>query len=293
MQGIKALASAFDPEDLKEVLKDKEGKVLGETQLIHFVDTGGQAIYHDIHPVLITSPSVYLVVLSLEDLDKEGLEYFQSDLVQCPLESICAFGMKSPPDKSHLEFHPEAPRIFIVGTHLDKVPRCSRKQFLQDVHEMIDEEISSKPYRQFVQFDPEGRSFWAVDNTLAGREQDGSVRKYISTFRRMVQDRSMEMSVDIPLPWMLLKVVMEGKGVRYCKYAELLKEARERGYVRESSPEEDLDSMLKLFHILSLFYHKVPKGYKKEDSLVLIEPDCLYSMTSDFLGCQGGNKGET
>ena len=283
MQGIKALASAFNPEDLKEILKDKKGKVLGETQLIHFVDTGGQAIYHDIHPVLITSPSVYLVVLSLEDLKNDGLEYFRSELVQRPLESICAFGMKSPPDKGHLEFHPDAPRIFIVGTHLDKIPLDRQEQFLQEVHEMMDKEISSKPYRQFVQHDTNGRSFWAVDNTQAGREQDESVRKYISKLRRMVQDRSMEMSVDIPLTWMLLKVVMEGKVVRYCKYSELLDEAHKLGYVREDSPDADLDTMLRLFHILSLFYHKVPKRCKKEDSLVFIDPDCLFSATSDFL----------
>ena len=283
MQGIEALTRACDPQALKEVLREKKGKVLGETQLIHFVDTGGQAIYHDIHPVLITSPSVYLVVLSLEDLKKDGLKYFRSDLVQRPLESICAFGMKSPQDKGHLEFHPEAPRIFIVGTHLDQIPSDGQNSFLQMVHEMIDEEINSKPYRQFVQFDTKGRSFWAVDNTLAGREQTDDVKKYISTLRLMVQDRSMEMRVQVPLTWMLLKVVMEGSGSRYCKYSELLKEACKFRYVSEDSPEADLDTMLKLFHILSLFYHKVPKGCKKEDSLVFIDPDCLYSATSDFL----------
>lgn len=55
--------------------------------------------------------------------------------------------------------------------------------------------------------------------------------------------------------------------------------------------------MLKLFHILGIFYHKVPKGCKKEDSLVFIDSDCLYSTTSDFLmaakeemeDCQGAS----
>ena len=148
---------------------------------------------------------------------------------------------------------------------------------------MISTEIGNKPYREFVQYDPKGQSCWAVDNTLAGREQDEEFKKYISKLRVMVQEKSMEMSVKVPVPWMLLKVVMEGKGVRYCKYSELLEEALFRGYVREESPKADLDSMLKLFHILGLFYHKVPKGYKKEDSLVFIDPDCLYSATSDFL----------
>ena len=286
LQALEALASAYSREALQDFLKDKKGKILGETRLVHFIDTGGQAIYHDVHPVLITSPSVYLVVFSLEDVyqkgDKEQLRYFRSDLIQCPLRSIYTFGMKNP-QEDHLLVHPEAPTIFIVGTHLDKFSETDCEETLSTLHKMISKEIGNKPYREFVQYDPEGRSFWAVDNTLAGREQSKEFKKYISKLRMMVQEKSMEMSVKVPLPWMLLKLVMVGKRVHYCKYSELLKEALSRGYVREHSANADLDTMLRLFHILGLIYHKVPKGYKREDSLVFIDPDCLYSATSDFL----------
>ena len=286
LQALEALASAYSREALQDFLKDKEGKVLGETRLVHFIDTGGQAIYHDVHPVLITSPSVYLVVFSLEDVyqkgDKEQLRYFRSDLIQRPLRSIYTFGMKNP-QEDHLLVQPEAPTIFIVGTHLDKISETDCEETLSTLHKMISTEIGNKPYREFVQYDPEGRSFWAVDNTLADREQSKEFKKYISKLRMMVQEKSMEMSVKVPLPWMLLKLVMDGKRVHYCKYSELLKEALSRGYVREHSANADLDTMLRLFHILGLIYHKVPKGYKREDSLVFIDPDCLYSATSDFL----------
>ena len=285
-QALEAIAGS--QEKLEDLLKDKEGKVLSKTRLIHFIDTGGQAIYHDVHPVLITSPSIYLVVFSMKELYQKKndeanlLSYFRSDLIQRPLRSIYTFGTKNPQEE-HLLFHPEDPTVFIVGTHLDKIPGDQREEFLEMLHYMISTEIGNKPYREFVQYDPEGRSFWAVDNTQAGKEQDEADREYVSTLRSMVQDRSMEMSVDVPLPWMLLKLVMEGKGVRYCKYSALLQEACNVGYVRERSPSEDLDTMLKLFHILGLMYHKVPRGHRKEDSLVFINPDCLYSATSDFL----------
>ena len=287
-QALKALSCAYSWEDVERLLKDEEGKVLGETRLIHFIDTGGQAIYHDVHPVLITSPSVYLVVFSLKDFfeksNQDKLKYFRSELIQRPLRSIYTFGTKKTEAKDHLELQPQAPKIFIVGTHLDQVlPREIREDFLSKLHEMISTEIGNKPYRQFVQYDTHGRAFWAVDNTQAGKEQDTEVKQYISTFRTMVQDKSMEMSVKVPLPWMLLKMVMDGKGDRYCKYSELLQEAQERGYVREDSPSQDLDTMLRLFHILGLLYHKVPTGYEKEDSLVFLDPDCLYSATSYFL----------
>ena len=302
------LSGSVSLEKLQDFLQDKvKGKVLGETRLIHFIDTGGQAIYHDVHPVLITSPSVYLVVFSLKDFyqknGEERLRYFRSDLIQRPLRSIYTLGTNTPEEKDHLQLHPEAPKIFIVGTHLDHVCQAdtqSCEAFLQTVDAMIEREISSKPYHQFVQYDTEGRSFWAVDNTQAGREQDEGVKEYISTLRRMVQERTMEMSVRVPLTWMLLKKVMEGKGEYYCKYSELLEQARIRGYVREESADADLGTMLRLFHILGLFYHKVPKGCKKEDSLVFIDPGCLYSATSDFLmaakeemeDSQGGSRAE-
>ena len=286
-QALEALAGACSSEDLQDYLKDKQGKVLGETRLVHFIDTGGQAIYHDVHPVLITSPSVYLVVFSLDDFqqksDQGRLSYFRSDLIQRPLRSIYTFGRKNPEEKNLLQLQSEAPKIFIVGTHLDRIPLDGQEQFLERVDEMIEEEISSKPYHQFVQYDTEGRSFWAVDNRQAGKEQDEDTKEYISTLCLMVQDRSMEMSVQVPLPWMLLKMVMDSQGVRYCKYSQLLEEAHSRGYVREDSPDADLDTMLWLFHVLGLIYHKVPSECKKEDSLVFIDPNCLYSSTSDFL----------
>ena len=292
LQALEALASACSREALQDILKDKEGKVLGETRLVHFIDTGGQAIYHDVHPVLITSPSVYLVVFNLKELyekkdRKEQLDYFRSDLIQRPLRSIYTFGMKTLHKKEYVVLHSEAPKILIVGTHLDQIrledSGVTQEDFLNDISKMIKLEIGNKPYRQFVQCDPKGRSFWAVDNTQAGKKQDADAKEYSTALRMMVQEGSTEMSVKVPVPWMLLKVVMDSKGEHYCKYSQLLQEARIRGYVREHSPSEDLDTMLWLFHILGLFYHKVPKGYKKEDSLVFIDPDCLYSATSDFL----------
>ena len=285
LRALEAIAGS--QEKLEDLLKGKEGQSLSKTRLVHFIDTGGQAIYHDVHPVLITSPSVYLVVFSLEEFyqkknDKEPFSYFRSHLIQRPLRSIYTFGTKNPQEE-RLLFHPEDPTICIVGTHLDRIPGDQCEEFLKLLHDMISEEISSKPYREFVQYDPEGRSFWAVNNTLAGREQSEAGKEYISTLRGMVQDRSMEMSVDIPLSWMLLKFFMEGRGVRYCKYSELLQVACSIGYFKAGSANADLDAMLWLFHILGLFYHKVPKGYRKEDSLVFVDPDCLYSATSDFL----------
>ena len=289
-RGVEVLPDIFSSEHVQSYLKDKEGKVLGQRRLVHFIDTGGQAIYHDVHPILITSPSVYLVVFSLKELyqkksHEEQLAYFRSDLIQRPLRSIYTFGTKTPQKKDNVVLSSETPKILIVGTHLDQIPLedSGMEVFLDDISKRIEKEIGNKPYRPFVQYDPKDRSFWAVDNTQAGKEQHEAVKEYNAAFRMMVQAGSTEMSVRVPLPWMLLKLVMEGKRQHHCKHSELLEEARIRGYVKEDSPEADLDAMLWLFHTLGLLYHKVPSGCSKEESLVFIDPDCLYSATSDFL----------
>ena len=273
---------------LQDLLKHSKGRVLGGKSLVYFIDTGGQAIYHDVHPVLLTTPSVYLVVFSLKELhdqkSKMGrLKYFNSKLIQHPLRSIYTFGTRKV-QESQLLGYPEDPIVCIVGTHLDLIQEENDcEDFLSQLHEMISIEIGTKSYRQFVQYDPNDRSFWAVDNTKAGREQDEDFKKYISALRNAVLDPSMEMSVQVPLAWMLLKDDMDSKGMGCCRYSQLREKACSSNIVKKSSASEDLDIMLRLFHMLGLVYHKVPKGYKKEESLVFIDPDCLYSATSDFL----------
>ena len=289
MQCLEAI-SQCNSKDLLQRLKDKGGMVLGSTELIYFVDTGGQAIYHDVHPVLITSPSVYLVVFSLNDFygktdDKKLMsEYFRSSLIQRPLRSIQTFGCET--TESDKRGFPQDPKIFIIGTHLDVLPQGNdRVKTLDHLHQIIAEEISHTPYRQFVQYDWDGRSFWAVDNTEAGKGQkiESAHENYISLLRERIQDKRMMMSRKVPIPWFLLRLVMISNGVQYCTYSQLLKEAESMGYIRKGSQAEGLDAMLKLFHMLGLVYYRIPEGSTKGESLVFIDPDCLFSTTTNFL----------
>ena len=289
MQCLEAI-SQCNSKDLLQRLKDKSGKVLDSTELIYFVDTGGQAIYHDVHPVLITSPSVYLVVFSLNDFygktDDEKLmsEYFRSSLIQRPLRSIQTLGCET--TESDKRGFPQDPKIFIIGTHLDVLPQGNdRVKFLDHLHQIIAEEISHTPYCQFVQYDGDGRSFWAVDNTKAGKgqENESDHEDYISLLRERIRDKRMMISRKVPIPWFLLRLVMISNGVQYCTYSQLLKEAESMGYIRKGSQAKDLDAMLKLFHMLGLVYYRRPEDCTKNESLVFIDPDCLFSTTTNFL----------
>ena len=71
---IKELQSTYLMEFFEQKLekaKREPKKVMKTRKFLHFIDTGGQRIYHDVHPVLITSPSVYLVVINLVDCARE------------------------------------------------------------------------------------------------------------------------------------------------------------------------------------------------------------------------------
>lgn len=129
-----------------------KGVSLDTRRFIHFIDTGGQAIYHDIHPVLITSPSVYLVVVSLEMCLKEKNEasFPNTDLTQNALRSIHTFSTKMPSSADHITLHRQHPSVFIVGTHLDCIPPGDREAMLSELHTAIEEKMLNKPYHRFV-----------------------------------------------------------------------------------------------------------------------------------------------
>lgn len=57
-------------EESEDATKQGDGMILKKVRMIHLIDSGGQPAFFDIHPVIATSPAVYLLVYNME----EGLE---------------------------------------------------------------------------------------------------------------------------------------------------------------------------------------------------------------------------
>jgi len=265
--------------------EQSKGVSLDTRRFIHFIDTGGQAIYHDVHPVLITSPSVYLVVVSLEMCLKEKNEasFLNTDLTQNALRSIHTFSTKMPSSADHITLHRQHPSVFIVGTHLDCIPPEDREAMLSELHTAIEEKMLNKPYHRFVQYDPNDRCFWAVDNTKAGLpadKVDPAYLMYVNNLHSRIQERSMDMQVKVPLTWLLFEDLTHLCERSHFRHDELYRFARNMGFVRN---EADFKMLLHLFHILGLYYYKIPTGSQQDQRIVYTKPNAFYKITSDLL----------
>ena len=285
-----ALQRAYQRMQLREKLTLATGDIskgvsIGARRFVHFIDTGGQAIYHDVHPVLITSPSVYLVVVNLEKClkDKDEANFLSTDLTQNALRSIHTFSTKMPKSTKHIKLHPQHPRVFIVGTHLDRIPPEDQEARLSELHTAIEQKMLNKPYRRFIHYDPNGRCFWAVDNTKAGIPADKvepAYRKYVNSLRSQIQERSMDMAVTVPLTWFLFEQLTHSCDRSHFTHAELYQFALGMGFVRNDA---DFEMLLHLFHILGLYYYKVPTGVRREERIVCTNPNSFYKTTSNLL----------
>lgn len=123
---------------------DQKNIDLCNTRLIQFIDTGGQLAYHDILPVFITTPAVYLHVFNLsqplDDHPQDKLELENGKCLESGESPLSTLEMVS---RSMLTVHTFAnkkmklpclasenctypTRMVLVGTHLDKLEEEQR-----------------------------------------------------------------------------------------------------------------------------------------------------------------------
>ena len=264
-----------------------EGHILGEKRLMYFVDTGGQEYYHDIHPILITSPSVYFVVFDLMKCLEEGggANFFREELIQRPLRSIHAFGTKQVKPRKFLNIHPSDSKIFIIGTHLDQVREAGREEEIESVSSDVQSELLTKPYNRFLQPDPNDLAFWPIDNTLAGKplDEDSEDSEYICDLKSEAVEGVCDAEVTIPLSWLILEQTIKTvPEANFFFYRQLFNLSSKRKLVRS---EEEFQTMLYIFHILGLFFFPpiLKDTSLRDDEVVYTNPDFLYRVTSKLL----------
>ena len=339
---IKELQSTYEGESFQQKLEEakREPKQVMKTRkFLHFVDTGGQGIYHDVHPVLITSPSVYLVVINLVDCAREhGIlqkhpeelgdinsiarnerepispsklssmtpkpedlatqetqpSFLSKDpeamnLAERALCSIQTFTSKQSEEGKYFRIQPKRPKVFIVGTHLDEIcPNDSEGQqrVLGELHQVMKGRFKGKPYSRFIQYDDKFRCFWAVDNTLAGdeklQERDPKMYQYLRLLRSLIQEQSMMFNVKVPVKWQIFEHLTCHQS--HFQYKELLDFALDKKFVENQG---EFDSLLKVFHILGLYFFRIPHLYTetplRDSTIIFTKPDALYKATTELL----------
>ena len=260
--------------------------ILGEKQLLYFMDTDNQERYRHVHPALITSPSVYFVVFNLMKCleDGGGAEFFREELIQRPLRSIHTIGNKQVRQSKFLKIHPYDPKIFIVGTHLDKVREAGREEEIESVSENVSAELKMKPYKKLVQPDPNDLAFWPINNTLAGKplDEDSEDSEYICDFKSEAVEGVYDAEVTVPLSWLILEQTMKTiPEANLFPYRQLFNLCSERKLVHS---ENEFHTMLYIFHILGLFFFPpiLKDAPLRDDEVVYTNPDYFFRMTSRF-----------
>jgi GTPase SAR1 family protein len=336
---IECLEESLKHDDFQEQLQEakraqeefhkagRESTSMRAMKFLHFIDTGGQRIYHDVHPVLITSPSVYLVVINLVDFavkhdilppqtphsksvsealysrNPEVLDTTESpkvptrhskdldamELAEHALRSIYTFTTKSPgeseaAEEGYLQIHPKRPKVFIIGTHLDLIHSNDpeeRKKCLKELNGKIVQMVKAKAYTRFIQYDDQDCCLWAVDNTLAGHREEQKKTgsdKYLQLFRGLILEESMMFEVTVPIKWQLFEHLTSQQS--HFGYNELLQFACSRKFC---DSKREFQLMLEVFHILGLYFFKIPQGYEAQSGIVFTKPNVLYKATSELL----------
>ena len=266
-------------------ITDSDGvPILGEKQLLYFVDTNNQERYRHVHPALTTSPSVYFAVFNLMKCLEEGggAEFFREELIQRPIRSIHAFGTHQVKQSKFLKIHPYDPKIFIIGTHLDQVREADREEEIESVSEHVSAELKMKPYKKFVQPDPSDLAFWPIDNTLAGKplDEDSEDSEYICDLKSEAVEGVHDAEVTVPLSWLILEQTMKTvPEADFFPYRQLFDLCSKRKLVRS---EEEFKTMLYIFHILGLFFFPpiLKDAPLRDDEVVYTNPDYFFRMTS-------------
>ena len=173
---------------------EQAGVKLLNANLLQFLDTGGQISYHDILPVFITTPAIYLHVFNLNDpldsrptdcIQPEGrgvLKSVTSPLTTLEMISRSAMTVHSLANKNVMlpclideKYYPK-PKMVIVGTHIDKLVEIHREELkledkLHQISRKLDAALSglkfsvikSKLSEKEIMFHP-------VDNYLYGKD---------------------------------------------------------------------------------------------------------------------------
>ena len=295
---------------------EHSGVQLLDAHLLQFLDTGGQISYHDILPVFVTTPAVYLHVFNVnEPLDERPIDRIQFKgrrelkSVRSPFTTLemisrsavtvhsLAYKKMKVPRLVKEKYEPK-PKMILVGTHVDELQlKHKNKAVVEDelnrINRKLDSALSGLKF-SIVPSQNEGahRMIHPVNNHLYSEDSDRlnvdqQQKSSIENLRKEIDSIATEMKFSIPVPWYLQQLILtrESKETPFYKYGELLELCKKNGTVKENS---EFYAMITLFHDLGLLVHHdvgdEPKDSKSHNGdstcLVFCNPSFLYENIS-------------
>ena len=262
-------------EALSKLNDSVEGVNLQDERLLQFIDTGGQLSFHDILPLFLTTPAVYLQVFNMSQpldshpTDAMRLESGQVSSEESPftnmellIRSLTSIHSLSDRPLNIPEFgivdtlHKSPTQVLVIGTHKDKVPLSDLPETIGCVSKSIKVAIKDKPFERDVIIHPEsGHYFHPVNNALYSQEVEerSDANQLVDFIRNKVAANCERTKCDVPITWLLCQTVLSIHSNKpFLPFKDFLTLCLKHRYVKTSS---ECAAMVHFFHTLGLFFH--------------------------------------
>ena len=297
---------------------------LSDAHLLQFLDCGGQLAYHDILPLFVNIPAIYLNVFNVTD-----------ELTECPIDELCSTeGNKMYAAKSALSLAemvtrsvmtvrsladrkvpllPDVtceskPRVILVGTHLDKLDEKNADEKLKASNEILQNVLQLESRLLERALVPNKKSelmFFPVNNKLyvdkSHQSHERCKCKHCRATKNLkgrITKQAMEdaVKVDVPVRWYLHQLLELSQSEKpFYLYSELYERCRAESSVTDVG---EFHAMVTYFHALGLLIHLcgADVGHTEESAcLVFTNPSHLFENISklylvQFEEVSGGDK---
>ena len=282
---------------------------LSDAHLLQFLDCGGQLAYHDILPLFVNIPAIYLNVFNVTE-----------ELTECPIDELCStegntmYAAKSALSVAEMVTRsvmtvrsladrkvpllPDVaceskPRVILVGTHLDKLDEKDADEKLKASNEILQKALQLKSHLLERAIIPNKKSqlmFFPVNNKLYVDKSHQSHKhcqckhcRATKNLKEKITKQAMEdaVKVDVPVRWYLYQLLELSQSKKpFYSYRELYERCRAEGSVTDVG---EFHAMVTYFHALGLLIHLcgADVGHTEESAcLVFTNPSHLFENIS-------------
>ena len=270
---------------VKVALREKGKKDLEELQRhfhktwsLYLTNTGGQMEFQEVLPLLVSGPSIFFYVFRLDrdintryiieydcedgtkaELSKSSLTTLE-DLLQT-LATIAAMGTFGLQRR-------ERPKVFIVGTHMDQLPRS---QILNVDHQLQEAIKSTAHYKDLVEFASPSQLIFTVNNFS---ENESDFQDMRTAVERVVEREAFKMTS--PAHWLIFSLVLRQIKSDVITYDQCREIARQCGLA-----DEELDEALHFIHSKMGLIRYFP--YEEIKHLVVLRPQFLFDKVTEMI----------
>ena len=297
---------------------------LSDAHLLQFLDCGGQLAYHDILPLFVNIPAIYLNVFNVAE-----------ELTECPIDELCstegntmyaaksalsvaemvtrsAMTVRSLADRK-VPLLPDVPcenkpRVILVGTHLDKLDEKDADEKLKASDEILQKvlQLESRlleravvPNKKFkLMFFPVNNKLYVDKSHQLHKHCKCKHCRATKNLKGWITKQAKEdaVKVDIPVRWYLHQLLELSQSEKpFYSYGELYERCKVEGCVTDVG---EFHAMVTYFHALGLLIHLcgADVGHTEESAcLVFTNPSHLFKNISklylvQFEEVRGGDK---